>query len=564
VVSLIKLLPQDAIRVTVTQAPPHNRWTITDRILNDSPIWEDLDSQESIEISLLARNRRHLEQTAREQGISTFPPLSTIRGNFGINPLTDGILDGTFATHYDLTPEMAAFFEALQSSSATERLSPIEGVITSEDFQKMFRISNEKTSSDPRTLNYSLWKCIATSDNISSFVAILLSLPFMYGFVNSHWTHMTDFMLEKKPGVRQIHQLCIIGKVAAEFNTCLKFLIGLKAMHNFEASDPCNEQHGFRPKRSSVDAAFLKLLTFECARMQRSTMCSVQHDMTAHFDCMYPAMTSIYASRYKVDKNIMLSIGKTIQKLKRNVETSLGISDKSYTQLPDRPEIGGMVQGKADVPQLSTQQSDAMLKAHCSLTRGLHIPNPSNTRAITHHSVSFADDTDNHTNTDSDGKNPVDTVIQACEHSAQTWSNLVDICGGLIALHKCTWQLIAWHLLHGRMTMIQNPHRALTLRNTHGTPTPILYLPPSAPNQGLGFLLCPDGTQTHQFKALSTEIHTFCGRINSAYLTETETRQALYQRLVPKLRYTLHLTSFSSKQCNKINSTIRETFLPRL
>ena len=127
-------------------------------------------------------------------------------------------------------------------------------------------------------------------------------------------------------------------------------------------ADPCNEQHGFRPNRSSIDAGFLKLLTFECSRIQRSTTCMVQHDMTAHFDRMYPAMTSIYASRYKVDRNILLSIGKTIRCLKRNVETALGVSKTHYKQLPGAPAIGGMVQGKADVPQLSTQQSDAMLK----------------------------------------------------------------------------------------------------------------------------------------------------------------------------------------------------------
>ena len=55
------------------------------------------------------------------------------------------------------------------------------------------------------------------------FLGVLLSLPFTYGFVNTHWTHMTDFMIEKKPGVWQIHTLRIIGKVAAEFNHASNF-----------------------------------------------------------------------------------------------------------------------------------------------------------------------------------------------------------------------------------------------------------------------------------------------------------------------------------------------------
>jgi hypothetical protein len=49
-----------------------------------------------------------------------------------------------------------------------------------------------------------------------------------YGFINKYWTHISDFMLEKKLGERHIHQLRIIGKVSAEFNTCLKFLLDIK------------------------------------------------------------------------------------------------------------------------------------------------------------------------------------------------------------------------------------------------------------------------------------------------------------------------------------------------
>jgi hypothetical protein len=138
---------------------------------------------------------------------------------------------------------------------------------------------------------------------------------------------MSDYMLEKKPGQREIHTLCIIGKVAAEFNTCLKFFIGKQAMHNFEDSHPCDEQHGFQPNRSAVDASMLKLLTFESARLQRSTVGFIQHDMAAHFDRMHPAMANIYAQWYNVDVNILMSIGGTIQRLQRNVETALGLSN---------------------------------------------------------------------------------------------------------------------------------------------------------------------------------------------------------------------------------------------
>ena len=57
---------------------------------------------------------------------------------------------------------------------------------------------------------------------------------------------------------------------------------------------------------------------------------------------------------------------------------------------------------------------------------------------------------------------------------------------------------------------------------------------------------------------------TLCGRINSSFLNEAETWQALRQRLIPKLTYVLHATSFSTAQCRELNTIINQTFLPRI
>ena len=560
----LKVIAPDAELVTVTQTDDPPRWHITATLPTPTTLWTDITSQEEIEAHLLRRNKRHLEQTSREQGISTAPLLSDIRENNGINPLVMDILDGSFDTTYELSPEITQFFAALKQTPQEKTLRPILGTITSDQFQQMFKRAREKTSSDTRTLNYSLWKCIARSDFISGFAATLLSLPFSYGFVNTHWTHMSDFMLEKKPGIRQIHTLRIIGKVAAEFNTCLKFFIGHQAMHNFEASNPHDSQHGFRPNRSSVDAAMLKLLTFECSRMQRSTVGMVQHDMAAHFDRMYPAMTSIYGQKYNVDYRILRTIGDTITNLRRNVETALGLSSSTYQQEDGDPHLGGMVQGKADVPQWSTQQSDVLLRAHSHLAQGLSLRNPPGTRAIQHHSISFADDTDQHTNTNTDNPNAITEVVRDLEHSAQTWNNLISIPGGLLAYHKCNWQLIAWDSSTGYMDLLYDTDETVTINDGKGAQARIDFLPPNCPNKGLGYLLCPDGSQEPQFQATYDVLRKICGNVARAHLTESEVRHLLRTRILPKLSYTLHTTSFTHKQCSRLNTLLRTHVVPRM
>ncbi len=135
-------------------------------------------------------------------------------------------------------------------------------------------------------------------------------------------------------------------------------------------------------------------------------------------------MSSIYATKYAVDKNIMLSIGSTIAQLRRNVETNLGVSPHTYGQEPGEPHLGGMVQGKADVPQFSTQQSDVLLKAHKSWAHGVRICSPSLQREISHHSVGFADDMDGQVAEDTTDAICIPCLISKLQRSGQTWRTL--------------------------------------------------------------------------------------------------------------------------------------------
>ena len=67
----------------------------------------------------------------------------------------------------------------------------------------MFKVAREATSTDSRSPDYTLWKSVAKSDYLLIILHILMSLPFMYGFVNTKWVNMTDFILrERQDGTR--------------------------------------------------------------------------------------------------------------------------------------------------------------------------------------------------------------------------------------------------------------------------------------------------------------------------------------------------------------------------
>jgi hypothetical protein len=87
----------------------------------------------------------------------------------------------------------------------------------------------------------------------------------------------------------------------------------------------------------------LKLLSFESARMQKCMVGSLQHDMTANFDRMYPEMTLIYATKYAVSDGVMRLVSRTIGKLRQNFHGYLGGVLWSGKRIP---ETGGFGSGE--------------------------------------------------------------------------------------------------------------------------------------------------------------------------------------------------------------------------
>ncbi|NCG03282.1 MAG: hypothetical protein GWP22_07470, partial [Actinomycetales bacterium] len=558
--SLKVLHEDDAELITVGKDAATGRYVITETHEHPVSFWKDVTSPQEIERQITTRNKRHLQQSSIEGGLGSLPVFEALRENFGVNDVSRRALAGDKLTEFELPPLVAEWIAHLKRPGKGAECPPVLGVISSADFQDMFKKSKEGTASDPRTLNYTIWKCIAKSEYLSGIASVLLSLPFMYGFVNQHWLKMADVMLEKKPGNRKIHLLRIIGKLPAEFNTCLK-LFARRTSWNFESCGPHPGQWGSRPNRSAVDAAMTKLLTFESARMYFDTMTSTQYDATAHFDRIHPSNSVVYSQRLNVDTNLSTSVAAHVDRMKRYPQTVLGIGDSYYEQLRNEPHIGGEIQGKADVPQKSNQQADIILQVHDRLAPGLTLKSPALAREIKHNNIIDVNDNDGHVSADPTSEDPVGDVLRDNAISAQMWRDLTELTGGLVAMHKCNWHLVAWEMVKGKLEMVQACEDRLILKDGKGSFSVIQFLSPDEPNKGLGFRLCPNGNQAPHHEATLAAVTSLCSAVVGAYLTPAEARKVLYERLVPKLSYALGITSLSVKQCRSYNTAIRKAFV---
>ena len=200
----LKVLPPDA---TTAEVEVREECIALLTIYPKSNFWTEITDQKEIERLIMARNKRHLQQVSKEQGLSHHPIMKDIMENCGDNGTADEILNGTYDIPQGTPDAIRAWISSMKRTPAESALPKVTGYISREQFQSAFKKTKEFTSSSPSGAHYTLWKSIANDNDLAEFLCMMMSLPFMYGFTNERWTNCVDVMLEKSKGERKIHQL---------------------------------------------------------------------------------------------------------------------------------------------------------------------------------------------------------------------------------------------------------------------------------------------------------------------------------------------------------------------
>jgi len=234
---------------------------------------------------LLERNKRHYQQAAVEGTTPTTIAFAPFTQNHGTGSAAKELLEGKYSQEFTALPDVMQSWLRLVKTNANEFPStPVTGEITREQFQAAFKAVSEATSSSPSGIHYTFWKAIARDDELSDYFSTMMGLPFQHGFVCKRWTTNIEVMLEKKPGVRAIHKLRIIGLLEADFNTALKILFSKQVMANAESIGISPEQNGGRSNRCSLDAALGKRLILDFALATFYTLALFMNDTVACFN----------------------------------------------------------------------------------------------------------------------------------------------------------------------------------------------------------------------------------------------------------------------------------------
>eukprot|EP01082_Thalassiosira_pseudonana_P016004 g13600.t1 g13600 contig9:10029-12311(+) len=460
------------------------------------PTWRKITNMEEMEQWLLRRNKRHLQQMYLEDSPPTLPSFAAMMGEHGTSTTVDAILDGTFdIDSIELPEQMKAWLKTMKRTPAERDLTVVTAM-TSKQYQEAFKAVDERTSSSPSGLHYTLWKAIAGEDDLCAYFSVMMSLPFTFGFVNERWTKEIDVMLAKEKGVTQIHKNRLIGLLEADFNTALKWYYPVQIMGNAESSGINVNQWGGRSNRTATMCATRKLLLWEYARLTRKTTATFFGDLASCFDRVHTSISSMISQKFGMPKSVCECRAKVVKSMERFVRTAAGTSKHSYKQEETDTPLSGEIQGKGDIMALWTLQSHTMLETHNQQCPWVMLQHAADDTVSERTIDAYVDDADNYA--DAPETNGAEEAIGRLQTSAQIWADIVAATGDLMAFHKCNWQILAFTPVGGYV-LPQSRNRFsgcdIHLRNHKGMSSKIDYKRHTDANKGLGVTMCPTGDQ---------------------------------------------------------------------
>ena len=157
----------------------------------------------------------------------------------------------------------------------------------------------------------------------------------------------------------------------------------------------------------------------------------------------------------------------------------------------------------------------------------------------------YIDDVDNLG--DAPVTNRAPECLEQIIHSAQTWSTLVLIFGQLLGLHKGGITMLAYMAIGGYMMVAyrRDIEGDFKIKNSHGIPTSINFIPPNKANKSLGFHTNCLGTMDDEYKYRLQQLKGIASKLLPG---ASSAKLALKTRILPSITYPFAVTSFTATQ----------------
>jgi len=239
----------------------------------------------------------------------------------------------------DLMPETTRILHTL--ATPYPKIPEHSLKITNDDFIGVYKALKENTSSSPSGRHVGHYKAVVGDPVLVTMHAIMMTLPFLHGFVPDRWTKVTDIMLKKDHGSARCHRLRIIALFESDLNQAKRLLIGRTLSHHLEDSHLLpSMQFGSRRGRQSQSAVLQKVLCHDMTRIMKATTAFIENDAIGCYDQLVNNLILLLLARLGFAQSVCSCLGSLWDSTTHFIKTLYGTSSVTYSSTAEIPLFG--------------------------------------------------------------------------------------------------------------------------------------------------------------------------------------------------------------------------------
>ena len=277
------------------------------------------------------------------------------------------------------------------------RLHTLPTPILTSECQSGWRKAKERTSSAMRHgTHFGHWKAGHLDDTIADIHTSLANIPYLTGYSPTRWQNGVNTLIPKEAGNFRVGRLRTILLYEADFNFNNKIL-GMRMMQEAEKNKVlAREQYGSRKKKTAIECALNKRLTFDILRQIKVPAGICSCDLKSCYDRIVHSFASLAMQRAGAPVAAVESMFTTIQKLKHVVRTSFGDSEQSFggEEWRELRQLQGVGQGNGAGPAIWAVISTVFFDLLRDKGYGFKLKAPLSKLALHMAGCGFVDDTD--------------------------------------------------------------------------------------------------------------------------------------------------------------------------
>ena len=272
-------------------------------------------------------------------------------------------------------------------------INPPEAIITTEDYQQVWKNAKERTSAGISGIHFGHMKACAEDTTLAAFEATMCHIPYTTGYSPTGWKQSVSVMLLKKGKGNHVDDLRTIQLMEAEFNANNEN-IGRDVMICAEKNNAIpKEQYGSRKGKRAILHAVNKRLLYDIIHMQRRPAVLCSNDAKSCYNRIVHSIASLALQRLGMPPGPVTCMLVTIQDFEHHVRTTFGDSESVLVNSDGTP-FQGICQGNGAGPTIWVAVSAPLLDMMRNAGHGVKFTAPLSNTKDSLVGFAFVDDTD--------------------------------------------------------------------------------------------------------------------------------------------------------------------------